>query len=141
MTSVLVWYKDGVVYDLITLSDEPKSKVPAPGGMKLLPGYEHVPGCGIDTAAGDIKKEGGLTIGYDIGSLAGNAAMQYTDPKVSEWVKTEWINGYLVYIVLTKEKFLVASFNKAGANFFARINSQSDIDDFLKMVLTYHPRK
>ena len=76
----------------MTLFEPPPT--PPPGNIKLLPGYEHFPACGIDTLAGDIKKSGGLEISYDIGAMA---------------------------------------------NFSATVRSQSDIDDFLKMVLTYNP--
>jgi len=46
-----------------------------------------------------------------------------------------------VLIVLTKQKYIVATFEKAVANFMATPASQADIDDFLKMVLTYNPPK
>jgi hypothetical protein len=89
---LLVWYKKSVVSVSMTLFEPPPT--PPPGNIKLLPGYEHFPACGIDTLAGDIKKSGGLEISYDIGAMA---------------------------------------------NFSATVRSQSDIDDFLKMVLTYNP--
>jgi len=138
LTTLVVWYKDAVAYALVTMSDKP---IAPPGDMKLLPGYEHVPHCGIDTAAGVIKKVGGIKIIYDIGSMAGNFARRYANSGIAEWTRTEQVDGDSVLIVLTKQKYIVATFEKANANFTALIGSQSDIDDFLKMVLTYHPKK
>jgi len=123
----------------MTLYDQPTA--PPPGNIKLLPGYEHVPGCGIDTAAGYIKKDGGMEINYDIGKMAGNFAIRYSNSNIVEWTKTEQVGDDSVLIVLTKQKYIVATFEKAVANFMATPASQADIDDFLKMVLTYNPPK
>lgn len=133
-TSLMVWFKDQVVYNLITLTEE---AIPPPGSIKLLPGYEHVPGCGIDTSAGYIKKTGGIEIYYDIGRMAGNFAMRYANSEVAEWTRTEQVGNDLALIVRTKQNRIVATFEKAGANFSANVSSQADVDDFLKMVLTY----
>ena len=136
-TTLMVWHKKDVVYNLITLKDEP---VPPPGHIRLLPGYEHMPSCGIDTNSGYIRKEGGMEIHYDIGKMAGNFAMRYVDPSIAEWTRTEQFGDDSVLIVLTKQNYIVATFEKSVANFSARVTSKSDIDDFLKMVLTYKPR-
>ncbi len=136
VTTLMVLHKDAVAYNLITLNDEP---VPPPGQMKLLPGYEHVPSCGIDTAGGYIRKEGGLEIHYDVGEMAGNFAVRYANPDFSEWIRTEPVQNDCVLIVLTKQNRIIATYEKAVANFSAKVSSQSDIDDFLKMVLTYVP--
>ena len=138
MTALMVSYKGSVAYALITLRDE---LVPPPGNMTLLPGYEHEQHCGIDTAVGVIKKVGGIEINYDNGRMAGNFANRYANSSNVEWSRTEKVDGDSVVIVLTKEKRIIATFEKANANFFARVGSQSDIDDFLKMVLTYRPSK
>ena len=135
MTLMVTDKKRGVVFNLITLNE---TSEPPPGAMKLLPGYEHVPGCGIDTTAGSIKKVGGIEIHYDIGPMAGHFA--YAAAQNAEWTRTETMYGDTVLIVLTTNKRLVATYDKAVANFTATVKSQSDIDDFLKMVLTYIPR-
>jgi hypothetical protein len=138
LTALMVSYNNSAAYALLTLSDE---LIPAPGNMTLLAGYEHQPQCGIDTAVGVIKKAGGIEINYDNGRLAGNFASRYANSSIAEWTRTEQIDGDSVVIVLTKEKRIIATFENANANFFARVGSQSEIDDFLKMVLTYHPSK
>jgi hypothetical protein len=45
-----------------------------PGDIKLLPGYKHEQGQGMDARVGKIWKGGGFVIQYDIGKLAGNQA-------------------------------------------------------------------
>lgn len=135
-TTLLVRYKDLIVYALITLAED---TTPAPGNIKLLPGYEHVPGCGIDTTVGDIKKVDGIEIRYDIGRMAGKYAMRYANSYSAEWTRTEQVGDDSVLIVLTKEKRIIATFEKAVANFTAYVASKADIDDFLKMILTYKP--
>lgn len=137
-TIFTVWFKNSPVYALVTLNNSP---VPPPGDMKLLPGYENVPGCGIDTLAGHIKKVGGVEIHYDIGLMAGSFASRYAAPNAAQWTRTEEANGESVLVVLRWDNYIVATFQKNDANFTAKVGSQADIDDFLKMVLTYHPRK
>jgi hypothetical protein len=112
-----------------------------PGRIRLLPGYTHRRGQGIDSAVGSITRQGGLVIRYDIGPLAG----VYTDCKTCGWTEGElWrrnqvINGRDVKIVFTKSKLLVISFPDTHANFYATVMSESDIADTLLMVLTYVP--
>ena len=137
-TTEMVRYKKDVVYYSIALTDD---VVPPPGNMNLSPGYFHTPNCSIDTAGGYIRKHGGIEIHYDIGVLAGNFAKRYAYSDEAEWIKTEKVGDDSVLIVLTKEKFIVATFEKAVANFTASVVSQSDIEDFLKMVLSYTPQK
>jgi hypothetical protein len=136
LTVLTVRYERSIVYAVLTPDDK---SFPPPGNMTLLPGYEHMPHYGIDTQVGVIKKIGGMTIDYDIGFLAGNFAVRYVGS--AEWVRTEQAGNDSVLIVLTKDKRIIATFEKAVANFHARVGSQSDIDDFLKMVLTYDPSK
>jgi len=82
-----------------------------------------------------------MEIRYDIGKMAGNFAIRYSNSNIVEWTKTEQVGDDSVLIVLTKQKYIVATFEKAVANFMATPASQADIDDFLKMVLTYNPTK
>ncbi|MBX3245219.1 MAG: hypothetical protein KF685_12280 [Acidobacteria bacterium] len=135
LTTLMAWHKNSWLYATMSLQDEPE--IPPPGRMKLLPGYIHLPGCGIDTSVGSIKIDGGMEIRYDIGHLTDNFASRYANTNDAEWTKTEYIRDDSVLIVLTKQRHIIASFEKASANFSARISSQADIDDFLKMVLTY----
>jgi hypothetical protein len=137
-TTLMVWFRKSVAYTLITLKDDLE---PPPGNIKLLPNYEHIQSCGIDTTVGHIKKEGGLDIYYDIGDLAGNFARRYSNPDLTEWIRTEKVGDDSVSIILTKHNQIIATFEKDIANFTAYVESQSNIDDFLKMVLTYNPPK
>src|SRR5439155_982354 len=57
----------------------------APGNIRLLPGYVHQSGTGIDSVVGSIARKGGLVIEYDIGRLAG----VYTDCKDCGWTNGE----------------------------------------------------
>lgn len=138
ITTLMVWHKKLIAYALVTIEDK---VYPPPGNIKMLPGYENVEGYGIDTSAGVIRKAGGLEIHYDIGHMAGNLAKRNETLRNAEWTRWEQTNGDSVLIVLTKNKRIVATFERAVANFYANVGSQSGIDDFIKMVLTYDPRR
>jgi hypothetical protein len=73
--------------------------------------------------------------------MAGNFAMRYANSPAALWTRVEEAHDGLVLIVLTKENRIIATFDNSDSNFTARVASQSDIDDFLKMVLTYIPPK
>jgi len=114
---------------------------PAPGGIRLLPGYTHQLKQGFDSEVGTISKAGGVTIQYDIGELAGNYAE--CDPKLCGWTKGEvWrkkqtIKGQAVVLVYTQEKTLIVSFPESRANFYATVDSSEQLTEMLLMVLTY----
>jgi len=113
----------------------PESYVP--GDIRMLDGYKHIRRQGIDTAVGDISKAGGLTIGYDIGRLAGNYAQGQCRLEKCIWFKRQVVNGSELLLGLTKEGKIAATFPGDDANFFALTKSTEDIVDFLTMVLTY----
>ena len=94
--------------------------VAPPGDIKLLPGYEHQKLQGIDTRVGKISKEGGITIQYDIGRLAGNATKGLPKADVS-WIKEQTINGHPVVVAKTKENVLYVTFTRSSANFSAKV--------------------
>jgi hypothetical protein len=110
---------------------------PPPGNIKLLEGYTHIKKRGIDTSVGEISKSGGLTIRYDIGTLAGRAAGYNCGEGQCLWYKKQIINGRDVWIGLTKKGLIVATFPEIYVNFFAQTKSPEDIADFLLMILTY----
>lgn len=116
----------------------PESYVP--GDIRLLEGYKHVRRQGIDTTVGEISKAGGLTIRYDIGRLAGAYAAQCQRDKNCVWFKRQVVNGSELWLGLTKEGEILATFRGDDANFFAQTKSTEDIVDFLAMVLTYRSR-
>lgn len=110
---------------------------PPPGNIKLLENYTHIKKRGIDTSVGEISKPNGLTIRYDNGFLAGRAAGYYCGNGQCNWYKNQKINGKDVWIGLTKEGMIIATFPEDNANFFAQTKSPEDVADFLLMVLTY----
>jgi hypothetical protein len=114
--------------------------VPAPGGMTLLPGYQHERGMGIDTLVGKISKPDGLTIRYDIGELGGNYVKNRAKNNAI-WAKEQVIAGNKVQMALTNKKRLIVTFPDAYANFYGDVKAEGDIVDMLLMVLTYAPSK
>src|ERR1051325_9596152 len=111
-----------------------------PGGIRLLPGYQHKIEQGIDTQVGKILKDGGLTLEYDIGRLAG----YYADAqRMSEylWYKEQVVGGQNVRCALTKDNQLIVTFPDSSANFFGKVKSQEDMADALLMTLTYQGGK
>src|SRR5690606_6435027 len=113
-TTLMVWHKKGVVYNLVTLKDD---LAPPPGHIKLLPGYEHDTRCGIDTHVGFIRKNDGLEISYDIGRMAGNFAVRYANSDTAEWTRTEQFVDDTALIVFTKQNYIFATFERSFANF------------------------
>ena len=111
---------------------------PAPGGIRLLPGYRHHTGMGIDSHVGRLWKENGLSIGYDIGVLAGNYT-EYEAKVKAVWFKEQVIGGRSVQLALTSDQMLYVTFPEVRANFFGRVQSEEDVTDMLLMVLTYAP--
>jgi hypothetical protein len=105
--------------------------------MRLLEGYTHTPSQGIDTAVGRISKPGGMTIEYDNGAMAGQYARKCSSKSACLWFKRQWVGGREVWLGMTKEGEIIATFPKSSANFFARTNSPEDVADFLLMVMTY----
>lgn len=110
---------------------------PAPGNIKLLEGYRHVRKRGIDTSVGEISKPGGITIRYDNGLLAGRVAGSYCGNGQCLWYKRQQVNGKDLWIGLTKDGRILATFPEDYANFYAQTTSPENVADFLMMILTY----
>jgi hypothetical protein len=109
--------------------------------MKLLSGYQHKREQGIDTRVGRIWKEGGLSITYDIGCLAGNYADRKSMSDFS-WYKEQNLNGHELRIARYKSGgfmsgVLVITLPAAAANFFAKAKTDEDVADMLLMLATY----
>lgn len=117
-------------------STSPTSE-PPPGDIELLYGYSHIRHRSIDSRGGEITKSGGMTINYDIGIMAGLFAGRCAPRNECQWYKGQKINGREVWLSLTKDGRIFATFPKEYANFYAQTNSPEDIADFLMMVLTY----
>jgi hypothetical protein len=140
-----------------------RAQTPPPGNIKLLPGYVHEARRGIDSRVGIIYKKDGLSIGYDIGRMAGVYAEEYFPENFErlrkqthlnpdaiereihlyqdkvEWRQRQKLNGDEVMIVYLKDSTLLASFVNSTANFSAKVDSADKIADFFLTVLTYQP--
>ncbi len=114
---------------------------PPPGSITLLDGFKHQTLQGIDTRVGKIWKDGGITIQYDIGRLAGNYAEQQRTYQADQlvWHKQQTVKAKRVQLALTKDRELFVSFPDHSANFFGKVQKEEDLVDALLMVLTYLP--
>jgi len=116
-------------------------------GMRLLPGYTHVPKQGFDSLVGEINKEGGLSIRYEIGRVAkpGGPAMggdfrdhaKLTPKEKLQWYREQTVGDQPVHLAYRKDKVLLASFPKTGMNLHTTIKSTEDFADAMLMILTY----
>jgi hypothetical protein len=133
---------------------KPVNKQPAaaavaapPGGMQLLPGYTHKPLQGIDSIVGQIVKDDGWKISYEIGRVSkpGQPMMGggFRDrPKLMPKTKVRWyreqtVSGRAVHMALTKDNTLLVSFPDKGMNFHATVRSFEQLADAMLMILTY----
>ncbi len=114
---------------------------PPPGSITLLDGFKHQKLQGIDTRVGKIWKDGGITIQYDIGRLAGNYAEQQRKYQADQllWAKQQTWHGQPVELAMTKDRQLYVSFPERHANFYGKVQTEEDLVDALLMVLTYLP--
>jgi len=116
---------------------------PVPGAMKLLPGYRHTKDPGDVQLTGNIWKERGLDIYYDIG---GGGSTTATRKAKALWYKEQVVNGRVVQLALavfpSKSRELFVSVPEGSdrfANFHAKVQSEEDVAEMLLMVLTYTP--
>ena len=114
---------------------------PPPGSITLLDGFKHQKLQGIDTRVGKIWKDGGITIQYDIGRLAGNYAEQQRKYQADQllWDRQQTWQGQPVELAMMKDRQLYVSFPERHANFYGKVPKEQDLVDALLMVLTYLP--
>ena len=105
--------------------------------MELLPGYQVRLRPGIDSIGGDLWKDRGLTIHFDLSGNAGNYADSEDVKKQTLWRREQTVNGRKLICVYTKSRDFYATF-PPSTNFFATIRNQEDLADMLLMVLTFH---
>lgn len=86
---------------------------------------------------GKISKPGGMTIDYDNGAMAGLFARKCWTKDACRWFKRQVVGGREVWLGLTHNWQIIATFPKEYANFYAETKSPDDIADFLIMILTY----
>lgn len=122
-----------------------KDKVP--GNIKLIQGFKHKNIPADDALCGEIYKEHGLVIKYEMGGTQGAVASPHNKKKY-KWYKEQIINNRQVNCALTENDDLIVSFilgpnpetTTNVANFTARINSPEDLADALLMILTFDSR-
>ncbi len=117
------------------------------GGIRLLPGYKHRPLQGFDSVVGEISKEGGLRIRYEIGGLPrpGGPQLggQFSDrPKLTPKDKVRWyheqtVSGQPVHLAYRKDSVLLVSFPQKGMNLHVTLRSADQMAEALLMILTY----
>jgi hypothetical protein len=113
----------------------PASGAPAPGGILLLPGYEHIREQGIDTSVGKIVKGNRTVIRYDIGLLAGihvNPREKYRCSRYEE----EDVRGQTMRLCVSGNEFTLV-FVEASANFYGEAQDQKELIDLISMVKTF----
>lgn len=142
MLVVLVLSTNSQTKTLVIPTPTPKATptpAPPPGNMSLLPQYVHIIKRGIDTAVGEISKPNGLTITYDNGFLAGNQAWQQYNVLRDNvaWFKEQKVNGLTLYLTRGKDQSIYATFPETCANFRAVKVDESELLDFLLMIMTY----
>jgi hypothetical protein len=137
-TGVLVAYS--IILVLSSVQTGAAEGSDPPGSIRLLPGFEHERGKGIDSRVGRIWGGDGLTIYYDIGPMAG----YFVQPeKRSEylWYREQVVAGNPIRIAFTKEKNLLVTFPRAFANFRASVTDDEALVDMLLMVVTFDPTR
>ena len=113
---------------------------PPPGDMRLLPGYRHTQGRGIDSMVGRIWKEGGPIISYDIGP----GSSPFTTPRSGDntlWVKTTTVGQKTKFAVNMQkdgDTFLVDI--GCGSSFAAQnVRTKEELAEVLLMLMSHRP--
>jgi hypothetical protein len=110
-------------------------------------GYTFTHGQGDDSYTGRIVRSDGFHITFDAGTGAGWAAHPREKKEHNFlWWREMIIDGSPVWYGLRDDgpergHWLMITFAKDGANFWAQIKSDSDIADTLAIAFTYKPRK
>lgn len=120
---------------------------PPLGGMKLLPGYKHQPLQGIDSIVGEIKKEGGLRIMYEIGAVIKPGAPRFggsftdrpkqTPKDQARWYDERVVGGQPMHVAYRKDNLLLVSFPQKGMNLSATVRTADEMAEVLLMIMTY----
>lgn len=111
-----------------------------PMGMQLLPGYEHRPKQGIDTAVGDIVKADRVVLSYDIGRLAG-LQVRPEDRQKCNWYDELKVNGQTMRYCVSKDRDLKVSFVETTGNFWGTLKDDQELSQVLSMLKTYGSAK
>lgn len=109
--------------------------------MTLLPGYTLRHQQGDDTYTGRIEKEGGLSIGIDIGGLSGLWANP-AQPQKHIWVYQLKRSDGDVFVGMRRlnegdKRMICTTYPNGMVNFYAEVDSESEIAEFLLMTLSF----
>ena len=118
------------------------------GGIRLLPGYKHTPLQGFDSIVGEISKQDGLTIKYEIGAIPKPGALLLLGGMFSDRPKStpkdqvrfyleQTVNGQPVHLAYRKDNNLLVSYPKKGINLWVTVASADEMAEALLMILTY----
>ena len=131
----------------ITISANLTAKAKPPGNMVLPKGFVHTPLKGIDSQLGEIAKEGGLKINYEIGRIVPKGQPRtggsFSDRAVNlpaaqrDWFRSSKVKGKLVNMAYGKNGILLVSFPEQGINFSAKVKGEEQITKALNVILTY----
>lgn len=118
-----------------------------PGGMRLLPGYKHLPLQGIDSVIGRIERNGGLQISYEIGHvqapgeprLGGSFSnrAKLSPGHETRWYREQTVDGQPVHIAFRKDDILLVSYPDSGMNLATQVADAGEMAEALLMILTY----
>ena len=124
-----------------------KENEKAPGNITLPSDYVHTRLQGIDSAPGEITKEGGLRIRYEIGKVTPpgqpRTGGSFTDRAKNlradqrAWFKTTTINEKTVNMAYTKDSILLVSFPSDGINFSVKAVGEEQLAEALMIILSY----
>lgn len=129
-----------LIIGVLMISTASAQEPPTPGSIRLLPGYHHSVGQGIDSKVGRIWKDRGPVIHYDIGALAGDytecgRSCGWTNGEL--WRREQLVDGQRVVCVFTRKRRLVVSYPGAHANFYGTANTDKQLTEMLLMLLTF----
>jgi hypothetical protein len=130
-----------------------QQKLEPPFRVSLLPGYHLKQTPGIDTRTGEISKLGGLLIRYDMGGDLPTTEERTIRPvqdwkRQCAWKKDQYPDpskdsaDVLCWIDIDEakhQKTLHVLFPDLTA-FWSKVKNQRQVDEALKMLLTYDPR-
>ena len=123
----------GVLLAGVSAAQEPSS--PAPGGIKLLPGYTHVQEQGSEAGVGLIVKGDRAVIRYDIDPLAGLRV----DPKERDRCSVyqeQHVEDQTMRLCVSGNAFTLV-FVEAGANFYGEARDQKELFSLVSMLKTF----
>ena len=119
------------------------------GTIVLPKGYTHHPLNGTDSSPGTfVRADGGFTVHYDIGGMAGNHMGAHRRAECA-WYVEHRVNGRPAYtgmIVGEGRRRLVTTIMgererwSTPANFTADVSSDRDVAEFMPIVGSYVPR-